>query len=612
MNFLSILFSKYPKTDYTYSRHSRDRVELAPGVVQMPNMSRRTIHSDSSTNTDSYSYLASKSHLLKQRLFSSTNNNEENDESYKIYRSSSTQKRTVVSVITSVFVSIYTVIYWCFNTVYTASNSTMIYFGKKLHHLASRVMLLDTWLLRKSAGGGKRTRAVVALCLLPLLLFAAWFLLSSLGSAIYWSYLNPSSESVSPPFKPPPILTPEENDILPPLSSPLVNSNSDSNTNNFVQLNTDEIIEKVLQNPKIYNIINNYHNDIKTGKESDEKLLQVIAELKIEVNKMKSDLLVLQQTKNADMDRVLSQIRTENVRNLARLTQKMNRCCSKQMIDLEPYITKIVGALLNDPEFLSNQKGLTDWLHSLFVAKQHLENRLTNLTETLTNKFDISVENTANQVMDKVVTRLSDRPFDSGSVTEEQIKKIVHASLKIYDADRTGLVDYAMEPLGGEIVTTRCTESYHSGTAVISVLGLPVWYPTISPRVVITPGINPGECWAFQNFPGFLVIKLAARVNIEAFSMEHVSRLLVPGGKIDSAPKEFEVFGLETENERDPVKIGEYVYDYDGDPIQFFAAQQKGLTFAMVEIRIKSNHGNPNYTCLYRFRVHGSVNNEPS
>ncbi|CAH2037830.1 unnamed protein product, partial [Iphiclides podalirius] len=36
-------WNKYPKTDYTYSRLSRDRVELAPGQVAVPNMSRRSL-----------------------------------------------------------------------------------------------------------------------------------------------------------------------------------------------------------------------------------------------------------------------------------------------------------------------------------------------------------------------------------------------------------------------------------------------------------------------------------------------------------------------------------------------------------------------------------------
>lgn len=39
-------FSVFPKTDYTYSQTSQCRYEIAPGVLAMPNMSRRSIHAD--------------------------------------------------------------------------------------------------------------------------------------------------------------------------------------------------------------------------------------------------------------------------------------------------------------------------------------------------------------------------------------------------------------------------------------------------------------------------------------------------------------------------------------------------------------------------------------
>lgn len=39
-------FSVFPKTDYTYSQTSQYRYEIAPGVLAMPNMSRRSIHSN--------------------------------------------------------------------------------------------------------------------------------------------------------------------------------------------------------------------------------------------------------------------------------------------------------------------------------------------------------------------------------------------------------------------------------------------------------------------------------------------------------------------------------------------------------------------------------------
>jgi SUN domain-containing protein 1/2 len=33
--------------------------------------------------------------------------------------------------------------------------------------------------------------------------------------------------------------------------------------------------------------------------------------------------------------------------------------------------------------------------------------------------------------------------------------------------------------------------------------------------------------------------------------------------------------------------------------------EEKSKNFKLIEVEIKSNHGHPEYTCLYRFRVHG-------
>ncbi|KAH1026037.1 hypothetical protein HUJ05_010626 [Dendroctonus ponderosae] len=51
----------YPKTDWTYSQYSKDRVEIAPGVVAMPNMSRKTIHSLDGSSQDYSSFQSSES-----------------------------------------------------------------------------------------------------------------------------------------------------------------------------------------------------------------------------------------------------------------------------------------------------------------------------------------------------------------------------------------------------------------------------------------------------------------------------------------------------------------------------------------------------------------------
>lgn len=183
----------YPKTDYTYSPHSRDRVELAPGVVAMPNMSRRNIHSvhnsDASTsftevehketNTESYS-LRSASDLYAnyqpRQLF---NNNYEHNYLKTSRKTSLTFWSKTKTMITSTFTRIVTIItsmlYVCFQ-IQTSSLS-------KLHKLASNVMLWDTWLLWKNNPGNKAAK-LMALCVIPLLLLGGVHLLLVSGVSL--------------------------------------------------------------------------------------------------------------------------------------------------------------------------------------------------------------------------------------------------------------------------------------------------------------------------------------------------------------------------------------------------------------------------------------------
>ena len=95
----------------------------------------------------------------------------------------------------------------------------------------------------------------------------------------------------------------------------------------------------------------------------------------------------------------------------------------------------------------------------------------------------------------------------------------------------------------------------------------------------------------------------------EQFSVEHIPRALSPTGRLESAPKTFSVHGLRSEHDENPVLLGNYQYDADNGPsLQFFpvdAILGGQQPFKLVELEIVSNHGHPDYTCLYRFRVHG-------
>lgn len=132
-------------------------------------------------------------------------------------------------------------------------------------------------------------------------------------------------------------------------------------------------------------------------------------------------------------------------------------------------------------------------------------------------------------------------PPAAPSTNEDEVRRLITGALKVYDADKTGLADYALESSGGQVLSTRCTENYHTKSAQISVFGIPLWYPSNTPRTAIQPNVLPGNCWAFQGFPGFLVLQLNMDIYVNGFTMEHIPKSL-SNGKIESAPKGFTVW----------------------------------------------------------------------
>lgn len=197
------------------------------------------------------------------------------------------------------------------------------------------------------------------------------------------------------------------------------------------------------------------------------------------------------------------------------------------------------------------------------------------------------------------------RDYDSCLRKTEQLIK---REIEVYDADKTNLTDYALESSGATIVSTRCTESYLDKNIQYSVDGLiPVFFTSNSPRVVIQPSVTPGECWSFAGSEGVLVVQLSRTIIPTSFTYEHTRKELTPDLHIESAPKHFRVKSLKDANDREGLLLGEYDYDKDGQPMQQFKVQNPNpVPTRYIELIIQSNHGELQYTCLYRFRVHGN------
>ncbi|XP_047194287.1 SUN domain-containing protein 1-like isoform X6 [Hippoglossus stenolepis] len=245
------------------------------------------------------------------------------------------------------------------------------------------------------------------------------------------------------------------------------------------------------------------------------------------------------------------------------------------------------------------------WLSQQYVSRADLQVALSSLERSILQNIKLQLVQHRNEEVRETVLQTTGTAGDT--VTPEDVHVIVKNALRLFSQDQTGLADYALESGGGSVLSTRCSETYETKAALLSLFGLPLWYFSQSPRTVIQPDVHPGNCWAFRGSTGFLVIRLSMRILPTAFSLEHIPKALAPSGALHSAPRDFSVYGLDDERQDRGKLLGAYTYDEDGEALQTYAAtEENDQMFQIIEVKVLSNWGHQEYTCIYRFRVHGS------
>ncbi|XP_076207499.1 SUN domain-containing protein 1 isoform X2 [Aptenodytes patagonicus] len=311
------------------------------------------------------------------------------------------------------------------------------------------------------------------------------------------------------------------------------------------------------------------------------QLLSKVKKLELELSQMKSELLTGESVKTS--------------------CEKIDVIHEK----VDAQVKESVKLMLFGDQQEDFPESLLQWLTSNFVSKSDLQTLLRDLELQILKNITLHMSVTNQKLTSEVVTNVVTNAGISG-ITEAQAQIIVNNALKLYSQDKTGMVDFALESGGGSILSTRCSETYETKTALISLFGIPLWYFSQSPRVVIQPDMYPGNCWAFKGSQGYLVVRLSMKIYPTAFTVEHIPKTLSPTGNITSAPRNFSVYGLDDEYQEEGKLLGQYVYDQGGEPLQMFPVMEKSENaFQIVELRIFSNWGHAEYTCLYRFRVHG-------
>lgn len=253
---------------------------------------------------------------------------------------------------------------------------------------------------------------------------------------------------------------------------------------------------------KINNDLNIMRMTIKNYDNEKEDLKNVI-----NLNNQKVHEIIGQMQSHYEME---MKIKIEDILN--NLNERFDNLHEKQLKIIKEHLKIYIIELLNienNPNV--NDINLKDYIKNTFITKNYLKDHLSefnkdinkNLQYEIERSKTIFVEDITNKVKLEILKVIQEK-HQNCEIDESKIKKIIEKALELYDADKTGLVDYALESAGGQVLSTRCTENYHIKSAQISIFGIPLWYPSNTPRIAISPTVQPGECWAFQGFPGFL------------------------------------------------------------------------------------------------------------
>lgn len=113
-----------------------------------------------------------------------------------------------------------------------------------------------------------------------------------------------------------------------------------------------------------------------------------------------------------------------------------------------------------------NEAAFKNWIGSIFVAKSELEERLLQVETNSNQAFKLQLNENAGILMNEINEEIKKQvalsmaaKVDLGAagngLSEADVLKIVKGVLAVYDADKTGLVDFALESAGGQVLSTR-------------------------------------------------------------------------------------------------------------------------------------------------------------
>lgn len=258
-------------------------------------------------------------------------------------------------------------------------------------------------------------------------------------------------------------------------------------------IDIDAILLQILSSGKLIDVIDHRIGDRLAV---TNKLVQnqdgIIDGLKLEIDNIRATIMAQFQnsdssykslvhkleTDQSELAKALNALRVENTENFNAIRTDFDGKLSALKVGLFSSLDDRVKMILLD--ILGHKSDGTDnvqnWIESVFVAKKLLEEKLEALDRRFDGRLREELNRSAGELMKEIGERINRETIvliqrnneqlgasasgDSskskvGDLNEADVQRIVLDVLAVYDADKTGLVDFALESAGGEILSTR-------------------------------------------------------------------------------------------------------------------------------------------------------------
>ena len=261
-----------------------------------------------------------------------------------------------------------------------------------------------------------------------------------------------------------------------------------------------------------------------------------------------------------------------------------------------------------------------------------------------------------NKITGKPISAVTIKSTDGQDVTA-LIHQMVESVTSNWSKDILARPDFALHSAGAQIIPSLTSATY--SISPNGVVGKAIGFVTgsgyasgLSPINALHPHNYAGRCWPFEGSEGQLGVKLAWRAYISDITIDHVAKEVA--FDLRSTPRQMEVWGLvegqenlakvagwladrqrrrsdavESGHPLDPkdeewevpkhlpkdvqyIRVARFLYDvHSTRNTQTFPVDSEvralGVDFGVVVLVVKNNWGRQEYTCLYRFRVHGDM-----